>query len=691
MSDPAAYAIVIAEAARRLREAREWTDEIDAIMASIGEGLGLSRVYIFRIHKLADGGLGQTCVADWASPGLARLSTDSRNIDERILDSDPTMLDWAGRRRRGEMIEGHTRDLAGYLRDDFRHQRIKSFISFPIWQNGQWWGHLGFDDCVRERTWTEAEKAVLRATVYVLADAIALSASSLVMSEATRLAMMRTAPYGIIVIDEAGAILDFNPAAERIFGRAHADVIGRKIAETVIDDGSHAAFARFMHKLELGKAKRVFGKHTVTEGRHANGTAIPIEMAVTEIRHGERRLFVAYVRDLTEVRKTELEVQRQREALHQSEKMTALGSLLAGVAHELNNPLSVVIGRAIMLEEDAKDAVQRERLRKLREAAERCAKVSKTFLAMARQSPARRELMQLNAAIRTALDLVAYSFRSSGIELRLAFDATMPNVTADFDQIVQVFVNLCVNAEHAMRESGETRILTVETGTADGSTVYAEVRDTGSGIRPDVLPRIFEPFFTTKGVGTGTGMGLAVSFGMVTAHGGNLAVASSEPGKGTCFRLTLPATAATAALEAPAPQATASAQGFRVLVVDDDAEVVDLLSDILERAGHRVDRAENGARGLDLAVTASYDAILCDLRMPVLGGRGFRQRLLSEQPRYGSRMAYVTGDLLGTIEPNEYLDGCPVVEKPFHARVILETLEAITAGGSLADSVRRAS
>src|SRR3954454_17618965 len=129
MNQPVDYAVIIADAAYRLRHARDWTDEIDTIMAQLGKSLDISRVYLFKVHELPTGGLGQTCLADWAAPGLASLANDERNIDEKILDDDPLMQEWAERRRRGEIIRGHTRDLTGYLRKDFRHQRIKSFVS----------------------------------------------------------------------------------------------------------------------------------------------------------------------------------------------------------------------------------------------------------------------------------------------------------------------------------------------------------------------------------------------------------------------------------------------------------------------------------------------------------------------------------------------------------------------------------
>jgi CheY-like chemotaxis protein len=381
---------------------------------------------------------------------------------------------------------------------------------------------------------------------------------------------------------------------------------------------------------------------------------------------------------LTEQKRTETEVARQREALHQSEKLTALGSLLAGVAHELNNPLSVVIGRAVMLEEEAKDEVQRERLTKLREAAERCARVSKTFLAMARQSPSVRMPTSLNTAITSALELVAYPLRSSGVKTVLHLKANLPTTIADPDQLVQVFVNLFVNADHAMREMEGDRVLTVATDiSADGNFVIAEVRDTGTGIDPVIRRRVFEPFFTTKSTGMGTGMGLAVSFGMIAAHGGLLQAVDPPNGVGANIRLTLPLGQDRTVAATPAVNVPARAAGRRILVVDDEPEIASLLIDILEREGHRADQAAEGGQALDLLQRASYDAIFCDLRMPGMDGRNLRRKILANHPQYERRMVFVTGDLLRPGQAADAVDGCPLIEKPFHTRAIIEALAAV--------------
>jgi PAS domain S-box-containing protein len=679
-NDLPSHAELIADAASAFRSARDWRAQLPQIFERVGITLDLGRVFIFQVHELPSGGLGQTCLLDWASPGLHPLSTDFRNIGERILDTDPTVLDWAARRRRGELIEGFTRDLTGYLREDFEHQQIRSYMSFPIWVNGNWWGHIGFDDCRDERVWSRAEKALLRSLCYLLGDAIELSTSSLIMSEATRVAMLQTAPDGIIVLDEMGAILEFNPAAERIFGKNRTAVMGRPITSSLVPEVNRPPLRKLLDLLHRGKGRHWLGRRIETMGLHQSGTLVPIEVAVTEIHRADRRLYVAYIRDLTDRRRTEAEVARQREALHQSEKLTALGSLLAGVAHELNNPLSVVIGRAVMLEEDAADPAQKERLTKLREAAERCAKVAKTFLAMARQTPAVRAPMSLNNALNTALDLVAYPLRSAGVTIRRELDENLPENVADFDQMVQVFVNLLVNAEHALRETEGPRMIVLRTGImAGGRSTFAEVKDSGPGIKPEILSRIFEPFFTTKQVGIGTGMGLAVSFGMVAAHGGHLEALPRPMGQGAAFRVTLPITAATLGqrpqVEAPHRESRA---GQRILVIDDEPEVAGLIRDILERQGHGVDVAEDGLKALAMVARQPYDAIFCDLRMPGMDGLTLSRKLAAMDPKYPRRMAFVTGDLLGTTKQGDTLEGITLIEKPFSARAITDAVAKLT-------------
>lgn len=671
-----AEAGVIADVVRLLRSDRDWTARMPEVLALVGTRLGLSRVFLFEIHEIDGGGLGQTCRFDWAAPGLAGLADDPRNIAEPF-EVDPLFEEWTARRRRGETIAGLTRDLTGYLREDFEHQRIKSYLSVPIIVNGTWWGHIGFDDCETERAWAPGERSVLESIAYLVASAVELSGSSLVMSEASREAMLSAAIDGVVVVDEACRILEFNPAAEAMFGYGRAEALGHRLDEMIVlADGEGG-----VEKLGGCGPEDILGRRTEALGRRADGATIPIELTVTGIRVAQRRLFVAYLRDLTERKAAEEEAARQRAALHQSEKMSALGSLLAGIAHELNNPLSVVVGRAVMLEETCEDPAQLDQLRRLREAAERCSRISQNFLKMARKSPTHRLPTRLDDVVRGALDMVGYTARANGVEIVLDFAPDMPETLADADQITQVAVNLMINAVQAMAGRQGRRCLTVTTRyEAEGGSVVLEVRDTGPGIPADIMARIFEPFFTTKQVGVGTGVGLAVSQGMVVSHNGVL-TAENHPDGGALFRMSLP-------LERPVADTAAKtarfadagpARGRSVLVVDDEPEVALLIQEILERAGATVEIAENGVVGLDRVASRRFDAVFCDLRMPQLDGRGFRAALAQRDPALASRVVFVTGDHYGLEPHGGSIDGCRVLEKPFSAGDILANLSALVA------------
>src|SRR5690606_27194541 len=190
-------------------------------------------------------------------------------------------------------------------------------------------------------------------------------------------------------------------------------------------------------------------------------TQFPVELAIQEVKAAGRTWFCAYLRDLSELRSAEAEVTRQRERLHQAEKMSALGSLLAGVAHELNNPLSVVVAQSTLLREQAKDPAVQNRAERIHAAAARCGRIVKSFLALVRQQPPMRREVDLNEAVLAALEMTAYGLRSSGIEVERRLDPDLPIIEADADQVGQVVVNLLVNAQQAMADRPTPRRLVV--------------------------------------------------------------------------------------------------------------------------------------------------------------------------------------------------------------------------------------
>ena len=372
--------------------------------------------------------------------------------------------------------------------------------------------------------------------------------------------------------------------------------------------------------------------------------------------------------DITDRKKAELELSRSREALHQSEKLAALGSLLAGVSHELNNPLAAIVGQAEMLEEDSRGTSFEERARKISAAADRCARIVQTFLAMARRREPQRSAVDTNALIGDALQLAEYQLRTTGITATVEAGAQVPAITGDRDQLHQVLVNLLINAQQALEVSdvAERRIV-IRTSMIGERRVAIDICDNGPGIAPELTGRIFEPFFTTKPQGVGTGVGLSFSHGIVEAHGGRLHLLPSE--RGATFRIELPAAEGAdlaPAAPAPPPIAAAGQPQRRALVVDDEADIADTIRELLEREGFAVTVASDGAAALMALDRDEFDVVLSDLRMPGVSGPEMYARVREIRPQLLSRIAFVTGDTLGA-SMDQFLkeSGRPVLEKPF--------------------------
>lgn len=372
--------------------------------------------------------------------------------------------------------------------------------------------------------------------------------------------------------------------------------------------------------------------------------------------------------DITEQAEAEAELTRQREALYQSEKLSALGMLLAGVAHELNNPLSVVLGQSSMLEEQITDSRLQDRARRARIAAERCIKIVKTFLAMARGEPGLRRDIDVNALVRQAIDVAGYQLEGMGVSLISRQADALPLIEGDPDQLTQVIVNLMLNASQAMQEQEEDRVLTIETSYVEAPRmVEVTVSDTGPGVPDELRRRIFDPFFTTKPQGVGTGIGLAMSHGMVSAHGGTITV-EDAPIRGACFRVRLPTIAPAKPREDGPAAGTAKTtqRRARVLIVDDEVEITEIVAAFLRNCGFDPVTTSEGRKALEILEAGGIDVVICDLRMPDMDGPAIWAEIEKRWPHLTTRVIFATGDMLA--ERNmRFLEraGCPCLEKPF--------------------------
>ena len=391
------------------------------------------------------------------------------------------------------------------------------------------------------------------------------------------------------------------------------------------------------------------------------------------------QVIVSNTADLTERKEVEKELSRQREALHQSEKLSALGELLAGVAHELNNPLSIVLGQALLLKETAADDATAERAAKIGNAADRCSRIVKTFLAMARQQPGQVKPLDINEVLEQAMEVAVYSLRSSDVHVKLKLQGRLPNVLADGDQLSQVFINLLVNAQHALEEIDGERRLTLTTA-HDPKTreILVKIADNGGGIPPDILSRVFEPFFTTKEVGSGTGIGLAFCHRIVERHKGSISV-DSTMGVGTTFVVRLPVSTAFGD-QADAPDDAVLGQDkLSILVIDDEVDVAELIAEILAADGHKVAKAHSGLSALRMLGRAHFDIILSDLKMPNLDGPSLFQELKESDPDMVGRLAFVTGDTMSP-KAREFLEssGRPFIEKPIRPEDLRDLVNHLT-------------
>ena len=366
-------------------------------------------------------------------------------------------------------------------------------------------------------------------------------------------------------------------------------------------------------------------------------------------------------------RSLEETVLERTERLLQSEKVATMGSLLAGVAHELNNPLAVVLGQCHLLRETAADPKTAERAEKISAAADRCRRIVKNFLSLARQQAKERNVISLNQAVTDAVELLAYELRTDNVEVSLALDEDLPVLWADGHQLHQVLVNIVANAHQAMRRQPEPRQISITTrSNPSRDQVYLAITDSGPGIPPEIRARIFEPFFTTKPAGEGTGLGLSLCRGIIEEHGGSITV-ESDPGRGTTFQLALPVLRGPAveatrdAEEAPAPAGSKT-----ILVVDDETEIATVLVEAFERDGYRAEASPNGADALRRLERTRYDIVVSDTKMPVMDGMDLYREIAHRFPALRRRVIFVTGDVLDA-EKRRFLEssGAPFLAKPF--------------------------
>jgi len=431
--------------------------------------------------------------------------------------------------------------------------------------------------------------------------------------------------------------------------------------------------------------RRIAGGHldeTVPETSHheIGQLARSFNQMTSELKRSREELELHSANLENQVRARTRELQDTQNQLIQAEKISAVGLLVSGVAHELNNPLAGVVGFSqLLLRMEPEEKIQRG-LEKINREAERCKRIVQNLQAFARKHKPEKEYVEINAILETTLELRAYQLKVDNIEVDKKLDPNLPRTMADSHQLQQVFLNMIVNAHQAMASQGKRGKLRLRSSSGEGRIVV-EIEDNGPGIAPENIGRVFDPFFTTKEIGQGTGLGLSICYGIVQEHKGKISVRNGTGG-GAIFAVELPisgldTTGVGASTLEPRPVETGGPARY-VLVVDDELSIIDILYQVLRMDGHRVDTALNGAVALRKIEKESYDVIISDLKMPGMDGKELYQKVREINLDLARRIIFSTGDVVSA-ETREFLEksGNSYLQKPFEIDAIRRIVQSV--------------
>jgi len=486
---------------------------------------------------------------------------------------------------------------------------------------------------------------------------------TLTRSEARYRHLFESASDAIVTLDATGRFTTVNHASEIISGYRREELLGMFFAPLFPDDELPRALSHYQRALggETGLFETAFYRK--------DGEVRTIQVTYSTPQLDEEVLCV--IRDVTDQKMLQ-------EQLIQSEKMSAIGQLVSGVAHELNNPLAGISAFAqLLLSEKRFPPDQRTAAEMIYAEARRASRIVQNLLTFARQHKPERSPTSVNQVLDDTLELRGYELRVRGIDVQRDYDDQAPETLADAHQLQQVFLNLITNAEQAMeRAERDQQRLTVRTRQA-GTLIRTEIEDTGPGIPPNLLERIFNPFFTTKPTGSGTGLGLSISLGIVREHEGRI-WAENAPQGGARFVIELPVVAARATGEFPStPVVQAVTDRLHVLVVDDEASVRVALQRYLSGRGHEVETTASGREALARMREDAFDAVIIDMRMPDLSGEQLFGELKARDPSYADRVIFTTGQLVDdTVRNFLSSTGRPCVPKPFEFSAFDQVLPA---------------
>jgi len=466
----------------------------------------------------------------------------------------------------------------------------------------------------------------------------------------------------VVITDLSGRIEYVNPALEKTSGFAAAALIGRPF-RTLRGEGSDDGI--------LASVRRGKPWEGEVRNRKKSGESYPADLTASAIYddRGAMTHLTVTMRDVTERKRMERD-------LLQSSKLSSIGTLVAGIAHELNTPLGTILGFSEEIAKEKSLSPDAARYADwIVKESKRCAAIVRNLLKFSRRNEAKRCIFNLNEAVGTVLSLYRHQLQSGFVRLNTALDGHPLPVFGDSDQIQQVVLNILKNAHQAVADRDGDGVIRVRTE-AVSSEACLHIENNGPVIPAAEMDRIFDPFFTTKGVGEGTGLGLSLSYGIVQAHGGRIQVENIEAG-GVRFSIALPMAKAVEAVPAETEKTLVLPEDLKILIAEDDTRFSGWLRLFLEREGASVVTAANGMEAFEQLGQGRVDCILSDLKMPEMDGITLWKRLREDRPEYVRRFALLTGAADHGFEAFCKSHDIPVLLKPVERPALIRTLRRL--------------
>jgi PAS domain S-box-containing protein len=490
--------------------------------------------------------------------------------------------------------------------------------------------------------------------------------------------MFESVTDGIAVANLNGVITEVNDRAVQMHGFGSKDeLVGKSGYELIAPYDRERAAVNMRKALKQGPVRGM--EYTLLK---ADGSEFPGELSASVLRSasGNHIGSITIARDITERKKAEEREKRLQQELNLASRLASIGQMASGIAHEINNPLTSVIGFSqLLLSQDIPDDI-REDLEVIDSEAQRVARIIAGLLAFARQRKPEREYVDINTTLSRVLELRSHQMEVNNIQVETRLTSDLPQSIADAGQLEQVFLNIILNAEKEMTVAHKGGKLSIKTEKID-DTIRVSFTDDGPGISKENLDKIFDPFFTTREVGEGTGLGLSVCHSIITAHNGRI-YAESELGKGATFVVELPIVADAQPVENSEviEEELQRQDGAKILVVDDETVILDLLKDVLTEDGYEVETADRTCAALERLHSKKYDLILLDIKLPVMSGIELYRHIESVNPALAQRVVFITGDVMET-STKDFLDktGVSYIAKPFDIELLKQQINHILA------------